>query len=354
MKTIGDKIKEYRKKAGLTQEQLASRLNVTFQTVSKWETNTSSPDLSMIVPLTRLFGVTADELLGLNDTETDARYIELTTEYNRTFNTDDFAKRQSICETAVAEYPGDMKWLSRLAWVISNRSFEYEDDNDKYAAEQERAIRLFDSIIKNCKDDIIRGNAIEGITQLLGWRGRREEGRKYAEMLPERTMQTRETVMENILDGGELVLFRQKRIMSHVEGILFDLSLMPGISTDDIRSFFGVMFPDGNRLKFNLDLYYAVKKELNRILRTNADPDAGKIINLLNEMKDYAKEYDSAVFDNPGIYRYTAPWFNLIEEDTREFLGNEGPTVMQNLRDFMNESKFNPFRDCEQFQSILI
>lgn len=84
MKTIGDKIKEYRKKAGLTQEQLAARLNVTFQTVSKWETNTSSPDLSMIIPLTRLFGVSADELFGLDDFEPDARYAELTAEYNHT------------------------------------------------------------------------------------------------------------------------------------------------------------------------------------------------------------------------------------------------------------------------------
>lgn len=106
MKTIGDKIKEYRKKAGLTQEQLAMRLNVTFQTVSKWETNASSPDLSMIIPLTRLFGISADELLGLNDAEPDARYAELMAEYNHTFNTDDFAKRQNICETAVSEYPG--------------------------------------------------------------------------------------------------------------------------------------------------------------------------------------------------------------------------------------------------------
>jgi len=177
---------------------------------------------------------------------------------------------------------------------------------------------------------------------------------KYAEMLPERTMQTRETVMANILDGDELVLFRQKRIMGHVEGILWDLSLMPDIFTDTMRSFVGVMFPEGNRIRFNLDLYYAVKRELNRIFHRNPDPDAETVISLLNEMKDYAKEYDSAVFENPGIYRYTAPWFNLIEEDTREFLGNEGSTVMQDLRDFMNESKFNPFCDCEQFQSILI
>ena len=55
MKSIGEKIKEYRQKNHMTQEQRASYLNVTFQTVSKWETCTSSPDLSLIIPITRIF-----------------------------------------------------------------------------------------------------------------------------------------------------------------------------------------------------------------------------------------------------------------------------------------------------------
>lgn len=41
MKSIGEKIKVYRTKNNMTQEQLAMRLNVTFQTVSKWETGGS-------------------------------------------------------------------------------------------------------------------------------------------------------------------------------------------------------------------------------------------------------------------------------------------------------------------------
>ena len=103
---LNENIKAIRRSKGLSQQELAVKVNVVRQTVSKWETNASSPDLSMIIPLTRLFGISADELLGLNDAEPDARYAELMAEYNHTFNTDDFAKRQNICETAVSEYPG--------------------------------------------------------------------------------------------------------------------------------------------------------------------------------------------------------------------------------------------------------
>ena len=77
MKSIGEKIKEYRQKNHMTQEQLATCLNVTFQSISKWETGVSSPDLSLIIPITKLFHISADELLGINDVESDKRYNEL-------------------------------------------------------------------------------------------------------------------------------------------------------------------------------------------------------------------------------------------------------------------------------------
>lgn len=351
MKSIGEKIKEYRQKNHMTQEQLASCVNVTFQTVSKWETGVSSPDLSLIIPLTKIFDISADELLGINDVEADKRYDELKQAYDHTFKTEDFAERQRICEIAVSEYPGDMKWLIKLAWVVSNRSFEYED-NDRYIAEQEKAIKLFDAVVKNCKDDIIRGNAIEGITQLLAWRGRRDEARKYAEMIPERTMITRDAVLENILEGDELILFKQKRIKSHIEGVLWDLSLMPTECTDLMRNIVSVMFPDGNYIEFNHNLYYAVRRKINHILKHAPNVSAEQIRDLLTEMKSYAKAYDDIVFSKPGVYKYTAPWFDHIEEDTRELLGNEGVPMTQNFREYLDEPQFDNMRNHEFFKLI--
>lgn len=60
---IGDKILKYRKLKGYSQEDIANSLNVSRQTVSKWETNQSTPDFNKIVPLCKLFGISADELL---------------------------------------------------------------------------------------------------------------------------------------------------------------------------------------------------------------------------------------------------------------------------------------------------
>ena len=56
--------KKYRKLAGMTQEEVANYLMVTPQAVSKWETGNGTPDISLLVPIAEIFGISTDELLG--------------------------------------------------------------------------------------------------------------------------------------------------------------------------------------------------------------------------------------------------------------------------------------------------
>ena len=64
MNTIGQTIKQLRRARGVTQEELAGALNVTYQAVSKWENETAQPDIMMMPALATYFGVTIDELFG--------------------------------------------------------------------------------------------------------------------------------------------------------------------------------------------------------------------------------------------------------------------------------------------------
>lgn len=63
--TLGKRIMALRKAAGMTQEQVAERLGVSPQAVSKWENDVSCPDVTMIPRIAQLFNVSTDELLGL-------------------------------------------------------------------------------------------------------------------------------------------------------------------------------------------------------------------------------------------------------------------------------------------------
>ncbi len=61
---LQDKIKELRKSKGMTQEELAFKLNIVRQTVSKWEKGLSVPDADMIIEISELFEISVSELLG--------------------------------------------------------------------------------------------------------------------------------------------------------------------------------------------------------------------------------------------------------------------------------------------------
>lgn len=61
--TLSEKLQNLRRAAGFSQEQLAERLNVTRQAVSKWETGEGKPDIDNLLPLAKLLGTTVDYLL---------------------------------------------------------------------------------------------------------------------------------------------------------------------------------------------------------------------------------------------------------------------------------------------------
>ena len=63
--SLGKRIVANRKRLGLTQDQLAEQLGVTAQAVSKWENDQSCPDITMLPRLAAIFGVSADQLLGM-------------------------------------------------------------------------------------------------------------------------------------------------------------------------------------------------------------------------------------------------------------------------------------------------
>ena len=61
--TMGNRIAKYRKAKGMTQEELANAMGVSSQAVSKWENDASCPDISLLPQLSKVLGISTDELL---------------------------------------------------------------------------------------------------------------------------------------------------------------------------------------------------------------------------------------------------------------------------------------------------
>lgn len=66
---LSENLKRYRKKCGYTQEEVAEKLHIVRQTLSKWEKGISVPDADFLVKLAQLYEVDINELLGFTDTK---------------------------------------------------------------------------------------------------------------------------------------------------------------------------------------------------------------------------------------------------------------------------------------------
>lgn len=69
---MSENIKKYRKQNNLTQEELADRLGITFQAISKWETGLCAPDIILLPDLADMFGCTIDELFSRVTTDNES------------------------------------------------------------------------------------------------------------------------------------------------------------------------------------------------------------------------------------------------------------------------------------------
>ena len=98
--SIGENIKIMRRKCGFTQEELATRLSVTPQAISKWENGNGTPDISQLVPLAQIFGITTDSLLGVVSATYGDAHTEATLGHEKLL----MSTQQPIAEKHLAAY----------------------------------------------------------------------------------------------------------------------------------------------------------------------------------------------------------------------------------------------------------
>ncbi len=116
---IGNKIKDLRKKRGITQEQLANAIGISFQAVSKWENNIALPDITLAPVLANYFSVSMDELFCFN-LEEMKNEVEKIVDNAYKFREDDPKKSRKILEEGLRKYPENDILLNNLLYVISD------------------------------------------------------------------------------------------------------------------------------------------------------------------------------------------------------------------------------------------
>jgi len=186
---IGNKIKELRKQRGLTQEQLANSIGISFQSVSKWENDLALPDISMAPILASFFGVSLDELFEfhLEEIEQKALAIARSTVKYRGENQEEGIR---ILEEGLKQYPENDILLGNLLYLID------------YNAEPDRTIKIAARVIDATRDNSTKYDALRFMAYAYRAKGDMESARGALEQIPEIYF-TRLSEMAYVLSGEE-------------------------------------------------------------------------------------------------------------------------------------------------------
>ena len=131
---ISNKIKQLRHKSGLTQEQLATRLGVSAQSISKWENAVAMPDITLLPLIAEAFGVSIDELFDLT-VEQKLRRIENRIDVEEEFSPDLFKEYEDFLKSQLDDNNDKARIMELLANLYHHRMESDARRVSKYARE---------------------------------------------------------------------------------------------------------------------------------------------------------------------------------------------------------------------------
>ncbi len=150
---LGENIKRLRREKGMTQETLAEFLSVSFQSISRWERGESYPDITLLPLLSKFFGVTVDELLGMNEAKDEEKIKEYLELYDN-MKLKDLPFTLENFKEAIKEFPRDFRILIRYMELLQEeKGIPNRPDYEKVSKE---LMSLYEYIQKHCTDDSIR------------------------------------------------------------------------------------------------------------------------------------------------------------------------------------------------------
>jgi len=196
---LSQTIRQYRRELSLSQEQLAERLGVSPQTVSKWEREECMPDITLLPRIAGFFHITVDALLGVNllkEEEEVEAIIARCAEADCHYRGDEIA---ALCEEGLAKYPGNFKLLAWQVYILQRR-------------DPQRAIEVSDYILANCTDSELRHWTESNRCYALFNAGEKEKAIAAARALPG-YYDTREDTLRSFLRGDDLLTHVEDNII---------------------------------------------------------------------------------------------------------------------------------------------
>jgi DNA-binding protein len=169
---IGNKIRELRKQRGITQEQLAESIGISFQAVSKWENNIALPDITLVPVLASYFGVSMDELFDFNLKKIE-HAVRIITEKAYQYRESNPAESRRILEEGLKKYPENDILLNNLLYVLD------------YSVKPDETIAIASKLIEKTNQNDVKYDALRFLAYAYKAKGDLESAEAAIEQIPE-------------------------------------------------------------------------------------------------------------------------------------------------------------------------
>lgn len=206
---IGENLKRQRRLRELTQEQLASILGVSFQSVSKWERGDGYPDIEMLPTIANCFGITVDELIGMNEIRGSADANAILDKAKKNLSEGLIEENIRLLSEAVKLYPNNYELLAQYAGNLVFIALDKE--SEEYRQNHLKAVEIAKRIIAECTDPKIRNRMQSDLCVYYQNLGMCDMALEAADALPS-TWKGKELVKMDILKGEDLIKLTQSNV----------------------------------------------------------------------------------------------------------------------------------------------
>ncbi len=355
---IGENIKRLRRQKGITQETLADHMHVSCAAVSKWERNETLPDISMVIPLASYFGVSTDEILGLDAAKNEEKIKKYLEEANRFAARGKVYERFELATKAYNEFPNDWRIVELYMWQLNydpNCTGPYGDEVHK-----EELYRLCERVLDECKIDKTRYAALSIIGGLYILDGKKEKAIEIAKRFPDYWM-TQGEELEHTYDcenGEEADWFAQVREnifdltdLFHVK--IRNAALQAKDITEQIKNlekavcFIKMIFDDGDYGFYHSDLSDLYFWIANRYVMIN---DLDKAFENYELGFKHAKAYDNL----PKITKHTSFLVKgKVFDRAKTNSSTEANMIARQIDCLRSWSVYKKLKDRPQMKSLL-
>lgn len=337
---LGMKIRELRRRDGRTQEDLATALGVSCQAVSRWENDSTFPDMTLIPSIANYFGITIDELFGYeNDRD---RRVDALLEKNRRLGWEDngvdvhLDERLRMLRDGLSEFPANERLTYALAetladagWIRLGEGSVEDGDYLVHNVEEHKknpywneAMTIFGRLIEETRDPQIREKSIYWQILLYSNIGEYEKGLALAEKMPS-MYYSREFLRIRAVEGEQSERYYGEMLIALARAFAENVAQALMVKQSNFRDDMPV-----RKLQMVIDLFEALFED------GNMGASHGKMIELhlyLSEHQwrigekdaafaslDKALEHARALESLTGKGSYTAPLLAKVEWDFTE------------------------------------